>query len=80
MRQTLSTPGQLAEILRSRRKARRLSQTQIATELGVSQSRLSVLEAHSEALTLDRLLLLAQLLGLEVVVQDATEIDPKPEW
>lgn len=81
MRQTLSNPRQLAEILRGRRRARRLSQDRVALELGVSQSRLSTLEAHPEALTLDRLLLLAKLLGLEIVVQDATETpDPKTEW
>lgn len=80
MRQILSNPTQLAEILTGRRRGRRLSQASVAVELGISQSRLSTLEAHPETLTLDRLLLLAKLLGLEVVVQDATEIDPKPEW
>lgn len=81
MRQILSTPTQLAEILTARRRGRRLSQAQVAVELGIGQSRLSTLEAHPETLTLDRLLLLAKLLGLEIVVQDATETpDPKTEW
>lgn len=80
LRQTLTTTRQVAEILRGRRKARRAAQHELATKLGISQSRLSVLEADPAGLTLDRLLLLAKLLGLELVLQDrsgppATKVD-----
>ena len=40
MRQLITTTNQVAEILRGRRKARRLSQHELATKLGVSQARL----------------------------------------
>jgi HTH-type transcriptional regulator / antitoxin HipB len=80
MRQTLTTPAQVGEILRSRRKSRRAAQAMLAEKLGISQSRLSILEANPAGLTLDRLLALAKLLGLEVVLQDATERRPKAEW
>ena len=78
-RQTLTTPTQLGAILRARRKARGLSQQEVAAQLGVSQSRLSILEQHPEGLTLDRLLVLAKLLGLELVVQDHAGKDTSPD-
>lgn len=80
MRQTITTAAQVGEILKSRRKSRRAAQATLAEQLGVSQSRLSILEAHPEGLTLERLLVLARLLGLEVVLQDATAARAKSEW
>jgi HTH-type transcriptional regulator/antitoxin HipB len=70
MRQLITTPGQVGEILRGRRKARGLAQDAVAVKLGVSQSRLSTLEQDAAGLTLERLLALANLLGLELVLQD----------
>lgn len=80
MRQTITTPAQVGEILRSRRKSRKAAQVTLAEQLGISQSRLSILEARPEGLTLDRLLVLAKLLGLEVVLQDAAPARGKAEW
>ena len=81
MRQLITTPGQVAEILRGRRKARRLPQQELATKLGISQSRLSALEGNAAGMTVDRFILLAKLLGLELVLQDK-EGTPrtKAEW
>lgn len=73
MRQPITTPAQVAEILRGRRKARKLPQAALAEQLGVSQGRLSTLEGDPAGMTLERFLLLAKLLGLEVIVQDRTE-------
>jgi HTH-type transcriptional regulator / antitoxin HipB len=81
MRQPITNPSQVAEILRGRRKARHLSQHELATKLGLSQARLSVLEGDASSLSLDRLLLLAKLLGLELVIQDkADEPKSKAQW
>jgi HTH-type transcriptional regulator/antitoxin HipB len=80
MRQTITTAAQVGEILRSRRKSRRAGQAALAEKLGISQSRFSILEANPAGLTLDRLLALVKLLGLEVVLQDAPERRPKTEW
>jgi HTH-type transcriptional regulator/antitoxin HipB len=81
MRQLITTTNQLAEILRGRRRARRLSQQELAAKVGISQARLSVLEADPSSLPLDRLILLAKLLGLELVIQDKTdEPKSKAEW
>jgi HTH-type transcriptional regulator/antitoxin HipB len=76
MRQLITTSGQVGEILRGRRKARRISQHELATKVGISQARLSVLEADPTSLPLDRLILLAKLLGLELVIQDKAD-EPK---
>lgn len=72
MRHVLTTTTQVGEILRSRRKSRKVPQAALAAQVGISQSRLSILESSPEGLTLDRLLVLAKLLGLEVVIQDAS--------
>lgn len=81
LRQTLTTTRQVAEILHGRRKARGIPQQDLATKLGISQSRLSVLEANPAGLTLERLLLLAKLLGLELVLQDRSgPPGTKVEW
>jgi HTH-type transcriptional regulator/antitoxin HipB len=82
MRQLVTNPVQLGEVLRGRRKARALSQADLASKLNISQSRLSTLESDPAGITLDRLLTLAALLGLEVVVQDKAEAPRrrKPEW
>jgi HTH-type transcriptional regulator / antitoxin HipB len=81
MRQLITTPLQVGEILRGRRKARRISQHELATKIGIGQARLSVLEADPTSLPLDRLILLAKLLGLELVIQDKAEEPPsKAEW
>lgn len=81
MRQLITAPGQVGEILRGRRKARQLPQQELAAKLGISQSRLSNLEADPTGMTLDRLIALANLLGLELVLQDKSDKpNPKTEW
>lgn len=81
MRQLITTPNQVAEILRGRRRARHVSQHELATKVGISQARLSVLEADPSSLPLERLILLAKLLGLELVIQDkADEPKSKAQW
>jgi HTH-type transcriptional regulator/antitoxin HipB len=84
MRQLVTTPVQLGEVLRGRRKAHRISQADLAAKLGISQGRLSTLESDPAGLTLERLLTLATVLGLEIVVQDKATTPSarrkKPEW
>lgn len=80
MRRLVTTPGQVAEILRSRRKSRRLSQAALAAELGLSQGSVSLLERDASALTLERFLLLAKLLGFEVILRDHVERPAKVDW
>lgn len=80
MKQRIVTARQTGEILTQRRKARRLSQQEVASKLGLSQARLSVLEANPERWTLDRLIAVVNLLGLELVVQDAPKPRSTSEW
>ena len=81
MRQLITSPGQVGEIIRSRRKARRIAQQTLATQLQLSQSRLSTLESAPGDLTLSRLITLANLLGLEISIQDKAEgTSPQTDW
>lgn len=76
----LSIPRQAGQLLVARRKALGFSQSQVAAGLGISQNRLSEIEAHPERLTLDRLISLAGLLGLELVLQEKTPASETSEW
>ena len=81
MRQFITTPGQVGNILRGRRKARHVPQKDLAAKLGISQERLSRLEADAAGITLDRLIAIANLLGLELILQDKSDTPaPESEW
>lgn len=81
MKQIIYTADQMGHVLASRRKTLKLSQKAVADKLGIVQSRLSVLEEDPSRLTLDRLIALANLFGLEISLQ-LKSADPKPqsEW
>ncbi|ATE59337.1 helix-turn-helix domain-containing protein [Thauera sinica] len=76
----LSTAQQAGKILADRRKSLGLSQATAAAGLGISQNRLSELEAGPERLTLDRLISLASLLGFDVVLQEKAPSADAGEW
>lgn len=78
--QRVTTPGQVADILRQRRRSRGLSQTDIAFKLGLSQARVSAIESKPASLTLDRLIALANLLDLEVVLRDRSPKRSTAGW
>lgn len=78
MHAVITNPAQVSEILRGRRKARRIPQQQLASKLGVSQSRLSAIEDGSTALTVERLIALANLLDLQLVLQEKVDKPSKP--
>ena len=81
MRQLITTPGQVGEILRGRRQVHRLPQKDLAAKLGISQERLSRLEADAAGITLHRLIAIANLLGLELVLEDKSDtLAPESEW
>lgn len=80
----LTNPRQIGEILRARRKSKRISQAELAAKLGIGQSRLSTLERDAAGLTLDRLLAAAKLLGFEIEIRDTEpetkNTKKKSEW
>ena len=83
MRQIVTAASQVGEIVRARRKAQKLSQAELAARLGISQSRLSVIEQSPQTLTLDRLISLSNVLGLSLVLEDKPRRDSKksePAW
>lgn len=69
----LSTSDQLAHLLIARRRVLKLTQAQVAARLGISQNRLSELENQPALLTVDRLLALSGILGLEWSVQERSQ-------
>ena len=77
----INTPKQIGTNLSSRRKHLDLSQAEVASRLGLSQNRLSELESRPETMTVEQLLALLNVLGLEMGLreQDATS-KPKAEW
>ena len=82
MKQILTHSAQLGQILVTRRRASKLSQRALAAKLAISQNRLSEIEASPGTLTVDRVLELANLLGLELVIQSRPPAKPSSttEW
>lgn len=70
MRQyAVQTAEQLPALLKAFRKESGLTQTQVATSLGVTQQTLSALERNAQKMSAERLLHLLGILGVEMVLQ-----------
>ncbi len=72
--QSLRTSAQLGMLLRSARKARKVTQGQLALRMGVSQSRVSQLELQPGDMTVDQLLSACAALGLELKVGEKSDM------
>jgi HTH-type transcriptional regulator/antitoxin HipB len=80
MRQTsLTNSAQLRQIIASRRRTMKLSQQNLAMKLGISQNRMSEIESGNARLTVDRLVDLLKILGLEMLVQDR-QASERGDW
>jgi HTH-type transcriptional regulator/antitoxin HipB len=77
--QPISTPKQVGAILASRRKHLDLSQADVAGRIGLSQNRLSELESRPDTLTVEQLLALLNVLGLELHLAERST-PRKVEW
>lgn len=78
--QTIVTAAQLGLNLQSARKASKLSQAELASRLGISQSRMSELEREPGTISVEQLLALLSMLGLQLTLQKRTEPPaPRPE-
>jgi HTH-type transcriptional regulator / antitoxin HipB len=66
----ISVPDQLAPQLRSLRKARGLTQAELASKLGVSQSRIAAIERNAAAVSSGQLLSLLKVLGVDLLLRD----------
>lgn len=77
----VNTPKQIGTNLSSRRKHLKLSQTDVASRLGLSQNRLSELESRPETLTVEQFLALLNVLGLEMSLREKDVTGKsKAEW
>jgi HTH-type transcriptional regulator/antitoxin HipB len=77
----INTPKQIGANVQARRKHLDLSQTEVASRLGLSQNRLSELESRPETLTVEQLLALLNVLGLEMHIRESDAGNkPKSEW
>jgi len=75
--QTLRTPAQLGLLLQSARKARGMTQADLAARVRLSQSRISQLEKDPAELSAERLLAWCSTLGLELRVARRGETTPE---
>jgi HTH-type transcriptional regulator/antitoxin HipB len=66
---SLHSPAQLSAHLKSLRKLRGLTQTQLAKRLGIRQSRLAEIENRPETVSSAQLLDLLAALGVEVLLR-----------
>ncbi|MBE2244195.1 MAG: helix-turn-helix transcriptional regulator [Burkholderiaceae bacterium] len=66
----IQTPLQLSSHLRALRKARGLSQAELGLALGVGQTRVARIEGSPTAISVDQLLQLLSVLGVQLVLRD----------
>lgn len=80
----IATPDQMAQLLAASRRQAGLTQSEAAARLGISQSRVSALEADASALSLAQLLALCGVYGLQLQLLERSEPAPAPtpgvEW
>lgn len=67
--------GQLKHYLRSLRKARGMTQADLAKRLGVGQSRIADIEANPGAVSVEQLLQVLARLNAQLVVRDGQSAD-----
>lgn len=66
---TVRTPEQLPQLLQAFRKEAGLTQAEAALRMGVSQQTLSALERNAERVSVERLMRLLGILGVEFVLR-----------
>lgn len=79
----LVTTAQLGSMLQAARKAKGLTQSALASRIGLSQSRVSHLELNAHELSVEQLLAWCATLGLELAVgaRGKAEVSmPTTDW
>lgn len=80
--QPLLTAAQLSQWLRTTRKRSGMTQAEVGARLGLSQNRVSHLEAHADELSFKQLLTWCAVVGLELQVSERAAADrstPPPD-
>lgn len=79
--EVIRIPAQLGSLLRSERISRKLTQAQVAAQLGISAQALSKLEQDASRVAFERIHRLCLVLGLELQLRHAATPDlPKGSW
>jgi HTH-type transcriptional regulator/antitoxin HipB len=73
------TPAQLSLHLRSLRKAKHLTQAEVAAQLGITQSRLGKIERHPERTNFAQLMRLLGVLGARITLSAGESTPAKQE-
>lgn len=68
--------SQLQQLLKSLRKSRQMTQTELARRLGVVQSRVADIERDPGAVSVEQLLQVLAMLGAQMVVRETTTDPP----
>lgn len=78
----LLTATQLGQLLISTRKRHKLTQSAVATRVGLSQNRISYLESHAEEISVKQLLSWCSALELELRLgeRDTSKASSSAEW
>ena len=71
------TPAQLGQVLKGLRRERGMSQTQVAAQMGILQSKISELEADPGTISVERLFRLLAVLGVEPVLRPRGTSTPR---
>jgi HTH-type transcriptional regulator / antitoxin HipB len=80
MPQAIKTPLQFGQMLDGRRRSQRLSQALLGEKLGLSQSRISQLLNGYGPMTLDQILAMTSVLGLELLIEEKQAPLTKAKW
>jgi HTH-type transcriptional regulator / antitoxin HipB len=80
--QRLLTALQLGQLLVSTRKQHKLTQTEVATRVGLSQNRISYLEKHPDEISVKQLLSWCSALELDLRLgeRDTSDASSSSEW
>jgi HTH-type transcriptional regulator/antitoxin HipB len=69
----LQTPAQLPLHLKALRKRRSLTQSQVASRLGIKQARYAFIETHPETVSTQQLLDVFAALGVDILLRPRSE-------
>ncbi len=75
MEYKISIRDQLATQLRSFRRVRHLSQTDLAYKLGISQSRVAAIERNQSAVSIGQIFDFLQALNVDLILRDSLQSD-----
>ncbi len=72
---TLQLPSQLGPHLRALRRARKMTQRDLAVRLGVTQARVATIEANPAAVSVGQLMTILAALGVDIVLRPRSPKD-----